>query len=304
MDAVDQAKRTALFYAARANRPQAMAKLAQAGAKLDAIDSQDYTRARRRAERRRRPGRHAIALAGRKSSGRARRPAEQTWANSTPLVPATCTVAGRWWRWRSRATMRPMCARYSPTAPIRTAAPVRATRCCTSRLHVGSEGTLKVLLAAHANPKLADKRGRTVLVLAATRGELGLVNALLARPGERPTRTPPESRHRCWRPFEPVTPRSPRACWPRAPRSTLSTSTARPRCLPPPPRGNAALVKLLLANGASARLADQRGETPLWRAAHAGAVDAAHLLLDGRCRRGRGRPRRAYAVDVRDRRGP
>ena len=45
---------------------------------------------------------------------------------------------------------------------------------------MSAAGTVKVLLAAHANPKQTDKRGRTVLVLAATRGDLAIVNTLLA----------------------------------------------------------------------------------------------------------------------------
>ena len=168
---------------------------------------------------------------------------------------------------------------------------------------MGSEATLKVLLAAHANPKLADKRGRTVLVLAATRGDLSLVNVLLVGGVGADTHAAGESTPllAAVRAGHVEVARSLLAAGAKA---DLADERGETPLLAAASSGNAALVKLLLAGGASARLADQRGETALWRAARAGAADTAHVLTRGRRRSGRRRPRRTYTADVRDRRGP
>ena len=170
--ALDKAQRSALFYAARADRPAAVKALVQAGARVDAVDAREYNALdaalmadadQAAAQLRSLGAKSQAAHAARKSNvGKydAARPGDlyRGW-------PVVALAVAR----DDAASVQGLLA-GGADADSRTA---QGDSLLHVALHVSAAGTVKVLLAAHANPKQTDKRGRTVLVLAATRGDSG-----------------------------------------------------------------------------------------------------------------------------------
>jgi ankyrin repeat protein len=276
-DALDSAKRTALFYAARADRAPAVSALVQAGAKLDATDLRDYT-----------------ALDAALTVGANAAAAQLRTLGAKSLVAHTSTElraikfdAARpgdiyhGWPVVALAVARndtdgaQKLLQGGADADSRT---LQGDTLLHVAYHAGAGDAFRLLLAAHANPHLMDKRGRTVLVLAATSGDLPIVTHLISSGVSADAHGDHED--------------TPLLAAARAGRIevALKLLVAGAKVDATDARGesallvaasidNAALVKMLLASGASVHLADSHGETPLWRAARAGAADVAPLLL-------------------------
>ncbi len=172
-------QRTALFYAARADRAAAIAALAKAGAKLAAVDSRDYSAldaaltvdADQAAAQLRTLGAKPLVAHANRQSGAGKFDA----ARPGDIYRGWPVVALAVARGDAESVQRLLAGGADPDS--RSA---QGDTLLHIAMHAGSEASIKPLLAAHANPRLVDKRGRTALVLAATRGEIAVVKALLA----------------------------------------------------------------------------------------------------------------------------
>jgi len=180
--------------------------------------------------------------------------------------------------------------------------------------HAGAPEAFRILLAAHANPHLMDKRGRTVLVLAATSGDLAIVSQLLSSGVTR--RSWRSRRHaalaatargrvevalkllvagakvdtmdaraspRCRWPLRSTMPPLPRCCSPAAPPCARRTSAVRRPCgarrAPEPPMWHHCCCR-----GRGNRRTGPEGLTPLMSASAAGQDKLVALLLEAHAR--------------------
>lgn len=280
--AVDALHRTALFYAARANRPAAIAALRAAGASLDAQDERGYNAlddalavgASQAAQALQSEGLHAHRVAAAASPG---------GEKFDPLHPGELY---RGWPPLALAVAR------NDTAQVRQlldgGAPANA------RLPQG-DGLLRVAVDAHAmdsvplllahgaDSTIPDHAGHSILWLAATRGDLTVIQALTA--GGVPADT-----HAANEP-------TPLLAAVRAHRTEAAQKLLEAGANPDAVDGQGhtalmiaaqtrqfALLQLLLAHHAQLEPKDAQKRTALWHAAAHGSVAEVGALLSAGAR--------------------
>ena len=187
----DAERRTALFYAARADQAATIRALQQAGARSMHATAAATPRSMALAV-----GAEAAAAALRSLGVRANlvapRPAGRT-ASSIRRTRATSIAAGR--RWRSRSSRNDAAAVQQLLERGRRCAICacrRAIRCSGGRGRA-CDGESAAAAGARRRCDRADHAGHSVLWLAATRNDIAVIKALL-RAGVPPMRTPPPNR--------------------------------------------------------------------------------------------------------------
>ena len=275
VNAVDQEQRSALFYAARADRADAVRSLRQAGASLAQADSRGYgaldfavlADARRAADALRGLGAKQLAAVSARGD------------TVTGIDLARPGVLYRDWQAPAVAAARDDAAQLrsllaSTPGALRQATPQGDTLLHVA-YHAGAMNALRALLDAGADPGAADRRGRSVLALAA-RDNNQLVMQLLLTAG----RAPREAQGAAL--IAAVSANgidSARLLLGAGASANASNAAGTGVLALAAHLGRAELLQLLVGSGANPNATDRSGRTALWHAARAGQVESVDLLL-------------------------
>ena len=281
--AADALQRTAIFYAARANHPEIIRTLQDAGAKLDAADERGYNALDDALA----VGADASATELRALGVRANNVTVEPGRQAGKFDPAHPGDIYRGWpaialavaRNDTASVQQQLSAGGNPNLrlPAGMAQPQG-----DSLLQVAADAhalqSLTALLAHGANPSAPDHAGHGVLWLAAVRGDLPVIKALLSGGVSADTHTTSEK-----------TPllAALRATHPDV-AETLLAAGASPEATDEAGHtplmlacasGELSLVKVLLAQHAKVGVADRERRSALWYAAASGSRDVVVMLL-------------------------
>jgi ankyrin repeat protein len=240
VEAADQEHRTALFYAARANRPQSVQLLLRAGAAVSAADSRGYGPLDVAVLAEARDAAAALREAG------ARQQATVSGRGATVSGIDAARPGALYHDWpvaalaAARDDVQQLRAQLAAPGTLKQRSPQGDTLLHIA-YHAGAGNALRVLLEAGADAGTPDRRNRSVLMLAAADNNAPALQQLIAnRNGQ------------------------------QALDAALLTAVAA---------GAADTTRLLLTAGANATAADDSGSSALAMAARLGQAEQLKLLL-------------------------
>jgi ankyrin repeat protein len=278
-DAVDQERRTALFYAARANRPQSVRLLQLAGATLAATDSRGY-------------GALDIAtLADAKDAAATlrelgARPQANVSAHGDTVSGIDVSRPGALYReWSAaelaaaRDDVAQLRAQLAAPGTLQQRTPQGDTLVHVA-YHAGALDALRLLVEAGADADALDRRKRSVLMLAAADNNAAVVQLLTGAGrtvhGTRESALLLAVAANAQDAVRLLLAAGADASWSDESGTSALSTAAR--------LGQAELVKLLLTHGASINAVDRAGRSALWLAARGGDSGTVAALLEAQAK--------------------